>query len=107
MSFFSWWFSWTHSCSSSLTPPLSFSWESPVSESIILFASCLADISKEKMATGLWKSTAALRAMFSTRAVLPTDGRAAMIMRSEACQPSVILSNDVKPDGTPLRPGFS
>ena len=43
-----------------------------------------------------------LRAMVSVNAVLPIDGRAAMIIKSDACQPSVTLSMEVNPEGTPL-----
>ena len=43
-----------------------------------------------------------LRAIESTKAVLPIEGRAAMMIRSESCQPSVTRSIAIKPDGTPL-----
>jgi ribosome-dependent ATPase len=43
-------------------------------------------------------------AMESTNAVLPMAGRAAMIMRSEFCQPEVILSSFVNPLSRPLKP---
>ena len=44
-----------------------------------------------------------LRAIESTKAVLPIDGRAATMMRSDSCQPSVTRSRAMKPDGTPLK----
>ena len=42
------------------------------------------------------------RAIESTKAVLPIEGRAATMIRSDNCQPSVTRSSAVKPDGTPL-----
>ena len=50
------------------------------------------DISREKMATTLPSFTAAFSAMLMAQAVLPMLGRAAMMIRSEACRPLVILS---------------
>ncbi|MBS9768148.1 MAG: hypothetical protein KGV44_11520 [Flavobacteriaceae bacterium] len=44
------------------------------------------------------------RAIESTKAVFPIAGRAAKIIKSLFCQPAVILSNSVNPDGTPLNP---
>ena len=44
-----------------------------------------------------------LRAIERTNAVLPIDGRAAMIIRSDNCQPNVTRSMAMKPDGTPLK----
>ena len=41
-------------------------------------------------------------AMLSTSAVLPTDGRAAMMTRSPAWNPAVISSRSVNPVGTPV-----
>ncbi len=75
----------------------------PVSATIRRIMSCTEDISSEKNATPASWSTAMLRAMVSTKAVLPIDGRAATMMRSESCQPSVTRSMAVKPDGTPLK----
>ena len=51
------------------------------------------DISSEKTATTLPSLTAAFSAMLMAQAVLPMLGRAAMMIRSEACRPLVILSN--------------
>ena len=64
---------------------------------------CTEDISSEKNATPCSWSTAILRAIESTNAVLPIEGRAAMITRSDNCQPSVTRSIAIKPDGTPLK----
>ena len=48
------------------------------------------------------------RAIESTKAVLPIAGRAAMITKSEGCQPEVTASKALKPEGSPLIPsGFS
>ena len=41
-----------------------------------------------------------------TKAVLPIAGRAAMMIRSESCQPEVILSRPSKPVRRPLKPSF-
>ncbi len=65
--------------------------------------SCTADISSEKKATPCSWSTAMLRAIESTKAVLPIEGRAAMMIRSDSCQPSVTRSTAMKPEGTPLK----
>ena len=94
----------SHSQFSSFTPPLILSALSLVSETIIRLTSWMAGISREKKATGMLWSTAAFLARLSTKAVFPTEGRAARMMRSEACHPRVILSTDAKPEGTPLSP---
>ena len=44
---------------------------------------------------------AACCAMFRARLVLPTDGRAARMVRSDFCQPPVIWSSDGSPESTP------
>ena len=73
--------------------PLRTSRESrPLSPTIRRIINCSALISSEKNATPFSKSTATLRASDSTKAVLPIDGRAAMIIRSDGCQPSVSRS---------------
>ena len=41
-------------------------------------------------------------AMFSTRLVLPIDGRAATMTMSDGCRPEVISSRSAKPVGTPV-----
>ena len=66
--------------------------------------SWMFDISREKIATGFLKSTAALRVSASTKEVLPIPGRAAMMTRSDACQPEVSRSSAVKPVGIPVSP---
>ena len=43
-------------------------------------------------------------AIDNTKAVLPIPGRAAIIIKSEGCQPDVTLSNFSKPVATPLSP---
>ena len=74
----------------------------PVSAMIRRIISCTEDISSEKNPTPRSWSTAMLRAIESTNAVLPIEGRAAMMTRSLSCQPRVTLSMAVNPDGTPL-----
>ena len=100
--------SWISSCShsqfSSFTPPLILSALNLVSETIIRFTSWIAGISREKKATGILWSTAAFLARLSTKAVFPTEGRAARMIRSDACHPRVILSTEANPEGTPLSP---
>ena len=80
-----------HSDSFSL-PLAIFSAEIPDSIAKSLCTSWVADISKEKKATFLLKVRAALRAMESTKDVLPIPGRAAMMIRSERCQPPIFSS---------------
>src|SRR5690554_6798854 len=82
----------SHSCGSSL-PVLSFSEPNPVSDDISLVIICTADISKEKTATPYPPSIAIFRAIDKTKAVLPIQGRAAIIIKSEGCQPDVSVSN--------------
>ena len=94
----------THSKGSSFTPPLIFSPERPLSVVMRRLPSWSALISRENTATGMLASTAALRAMFRAKAVLPTDGRAARMMRSLFCQPWVMRSMEGYPDGTPDGP---
>ena len=87
-------FSCCHSYSAK-SPLRSLSAGSEVSVEIRRVTSCTDDISKEKNATGRWKSTAALRAKFKAKAVLPMLGRAARMMRSDFCQPWVMRSSSV------------
>ncbi len=96
--------SWIHSKLSSFTPPLIFSPESPDSVVMRRFPSWSALISRENTATGILASTAALRAMLRANAVLPTDGRAARMIRSLFCQPCVMRSMEGYPEGTPESP---
>ena len=49
---------------------------------------CLASISSEKSSTG-WPRLATLKLTPRARLVLPTDGRAAMTIRSPTVKPSV------------------
>ncbi len=58
-------------------------------------SSASRDISSEKTPTTLPSSTAAFSAMFMAKAVLPIDGRAAMMTRSEGWKPLVSLSSSV------------
>ena len=53
-------------------------------EQIILWTSCSLDISRLKMATAFFVARAPLTAMLRARAVLPMEGRAAMMTRSLA-----------------------
>ena len=92
-----------YSCSSRL-PFLNLSLLISVSDEIKRCTSCTADISKLNTATGMSWSTAMLRAIDSTKAVLPMPGRAASTIMSERCQPPVILSKSWNPEGTPLTP---
>ncbi len=64
--------------------------------------SCSFAISSEKMATGMLRLEAAFCATFSTNAVFPIDGRAAMMTSSEGWKPNVSLSRSAKPLGTPV-----
>ena len=93
----------SHSASSNF-PVRNFSEVSPVSEDIKRVISCTDDISSEKKATGICCPTAILRAIVSVSAVFPIAGRAAIIIRSLACQPDVSKSSFVKPVCIPLKP---
>ena len=75
----------------------------PVSATTRRIMSWCAGISSEKKATACSWSTDMLRAMVSVKAVLPIEGRAAMMIRSDGCQPIVTRSSAMKPDGTPLK----
>ena len=98
--------SWSQSAWSSFTPPLILSAAKPDSVVMRRFTSSMADISREKMATGILLSTAAFLRRFSENAVLPTDGRAPRMIRFDFCHPNVYLSNVGKPEGTPLIPDW-
>ena len=78
----------------------------PVSEAISLVISCMADISKEKKATGILLLIAIFLAIVRVKAVFPIAGRAATMIRSVGCQPAVISSTLVNPQGTPLNSSF-
>ena len=80
-----------------------------ISQTFIIrrLTNCTLDISNENIATGRLKFTAIFFAMDNTKAVLPIAGRAAIIIRSDFCQPDVILSSSVMPLGTPdILPSF-
>ena len=66
--------------------------------------SCSELISSEKMPTGTPWRTAALRAISKASDVLPIDGRAAMMTRSEGWKPESRSSMAGNPEGTPRRP---
>ena len=91
----------------SRSPFFSFSAGSSLSLERSLVTSCTEVISSEKIAIARLYPTAALRAMESTKAVLPIPGRAASTIRSAFCQPPVRSSSFEKPLGTPLKVPFS
>ena len=64
--------------------------------------SCSLLISSEKTPTDFPSRTAAYSAMLSASDVLPTEGRAASTIKSEACSPCVLLSMSVKPVRSPM-----
>ena len=64
--------------------------------------SCSFDISRLNMPTVLPASMPQCSAMFSTKLVLPIDGRAATMTRSDFWKPEVISSRSTKPLGTPV-----
>ena len=68
--------------------------------------SWIADISREKNATGILFSTEIFLAIERVKAVLPIPGLAAIIIKSLSCHPDVSLSISWKPDGIPLSPSF-
>jgi len=68
------------------------------------FTSCTLLISSENTATGVLKFIAMFFAIESTNAVFPMAGRAAIIIKSDFCQPAVILSMPVNPLLSPLKP---
>ena len=72
------------------------------SEDIMRSTSARAGISSEKMATGSLAPMATASAMFIAKVVLPIEGRPAMMMRSPACKPAVILSRSLNPVGMPM-----
>ena len=93
----------SHSWSSSL-PLFIFSpwiWQT---FTINLFTSWTFDISNENTPIGNLKFTAIFFAIESTKAVLPIAGRAAIMIKSEFCQPDVISSSFLNPDCNPLIP---
>ncbi len=81
-----------------------FSDPSSDSDAISRFTSCMDAISREKIPTGFFQSTAMLRVIDKTNAVLPMAGRAATIIRSVFCHPEVMRSTPVNPEGIPDSP---
>ena len=71
-------------------------------EPIRRITSCSAPISILKTATGSFSCTATCSPMLSAKAVLPTDGRAATMIRSPGCMPEVIRSRSTKPVAMPV-----
>ena len=71
-------------------------------EQIIRSTRDSAPISRLKIATVSFKFTATFFAIFNTKAVLPTDGRAAKMINSSACSPDVILSKPIYPVAIPV-----
>ena len=67
---------------------------------------CSLLISKEKKATDFFSRIAIFCAIFSTNAVLPILGRAAIKIKSEACRPEVRRSKSMKPVAMPVMPPF-
>ena len=64
--------------------------------------SCSFDISRLKTPTVMPACTPTCCATFITKLVLPIEGRAATITRSDRWRPEVISSRSVKPVGTPV-----
>ena len=64
--------------------------------------SCSFDISRLKKPTVMSVFVPTCCAMLSTRLVLPIDGRAATMTRSDGWRPDVISSRSVNPVGTPV-----
>ena len=63
---------------------------------------CSELISKEKIPTGT-PQCAALAAKFKANAVLPTDGRAARMIKLPFWKPPIFLSISSYPVGVPVR----
>ena len=88
--------------SSESLPVLSLDWCTRPIEPIILKLSCSADISKLKIAVGIWWPIAAFSAILIAKAVFPIDGRPATTTRSPRCKPAVFSSMMAKPVGIPV-----
>ena len=56
---------------------------------------CSEGISSEKISTGLSAVRAACSHRFMAKVVLPIEGRAATMIKSERCKPAVILSRSL------------
>ncbi len=68
----------------------------------ILSTSCWLLISRENIPTVILLLTAACLAISSAREVLPIEGLAARIIRSDFCRPASLLSISTKPVEIPL-----
>ncbi|CSI84408.1 Uncharacterised protein [Vibrio cholerae] len=79
-------------------------WSTRDNEASIRIMICSAGISSEKISTGLSCSIAAFSHRFIAKVVLPIEGRAATMIRSEPCKPAVFLFRSVKPVFTPVTP---
>ena len=69
---------------------------------ITRFISCSLDISKLNIATGILCFTAIVSVKLSTKAVLPTEGLAAIRIKSEGCRPDNCLSSLANPVSKPV-----
>ena len=63
---------------------------------------CSEGISKLNTNTGFSSDIMAFSTKFIAKVVLPIEGRAATIIKSEGCRPLVFLSKSVKPVVTPV-----
>ena len=96
-------------CSSEILPRLiSFELILACSD-IILVDNCSDDISSEKKAIEdflplLCSFCAALKAILVASEVLPIEGRPAIIIKSDLCNPPSLSSKSLKPVGTPTTP---
>ena len=79
----------------------------PESEQSIRCTSCSRLISRLNMHTVFLPFTAAFWARLRAKAVLPMEGRPAIMMRSLGCMPEVSLSRSAKPVVTPVRAPLS
>ena len=88
---------WVSFCMSSLPrkPVRSLCESTWACEASMRMSSASFDISREKTPTTLPSRMAAFSAMFMASAVLPIEGRAAMMTRSLGWKPLVILSSMV------------
>ena len=68
--------------------------------------SCSLDISRLSTSTRLWFRTPAYFAMFMAKAVLPMEGRPAMMMKSLDWKPEVISSSLANPVARPVTCSF-
>ncbi len=103
----------TSRCMASLDakPSRTFLASTSASEQSTRKPSCSLDISSEKNPTERPSRIATCWAMLRAKEVLPTDGRAAMMIRSVPWRPEVIRSSSVnpvaRPESIPCRPRAS